>query len=644
MYKFQKVSLMKIFFQTIIALFIINISFAQTNYYVNNSLGTNTPDNGSGSGASAWKTIQYAVDNVANPSVVNIINISSDVYNLLNNQIDINRSFSNLTLLGEGIDNTIIQSAADTSLSNSRVVKVYSGNTVSIKKLTIRYGRFKGSTNSNDGGGGILNSGGTLTIDFCKITENSGKWSEKGIGGGISNYGGNLTIRNSTISHNTGATGGVTGTGAQGGGIGSINGTLNVYNSTISFNYAPLTGGGICVLSDGAYAVFNMENSTVYGNTAKAYAGIRISVFGSQPSSFDVITNINSCTIFNNSAPDYGGIGLTVPSSFNIKNSIVAGNTPTDLACSTFVAITSGGYNIFQTVSGSLTINGNQNNGIGSDPGLLPLADNNTTNGTQTCETELGSPAINAIPGGNGAPLLDQRGAVRNGDYDIGAYEFSPLFVKVNLKVFLQGPYNGSSMNTALITILPPTQPYGGSPWNYNGSENVAIDFFATHTDIVDWVLLELRSDLTTVVTKRAAFLKNDGNIVDVDAVSPLTFNGLNSGNYYVVVRHRNHLAIMSAAAVLLSSASGLYDFTTAQTQAYGTNSMVDLTGGGTVFGMVAGDASNDGQVNVDDRNATWNNKNLVGYRIDDVTLDGQVNVDDRNITWNNKNLGTQIP
>ena len=133
---------MKIFFQTIIALFIINISFAQTNYYVNNSLGNDTLGNGSGPGASAWKTIEYAVNNVSNPSVDEIIiNISSDVYDLSNDQIDIDRNFLNLTLVGEGSDNTFIQSAADTSLSTSRVIKVYSGNNVIIKDLTVRYGR-----------------------------------------------------------------------------------------------------------------------------------------------------------------------------------------------------------------------------------------------------------------------------------------------------------------------------------------------------------------------------------------------------------------------------------------------------------------------------------------------------------------------
>ena len=69
----------------------------------------------------------------------------------------------------------------------------------------------------------------------------------------------------------------------------------------------------------------------------------------------------------------------------------------------------------------------------------------------------------------------------------------------------------------------------------------------------------------------RAAFIKSDGTIVDTDGTSPVQFTGLSDGDYYVVIRHRNHLAIMSASAIPLSSSSALYDFTTSQSQAYTT-------------------------------------------------------------------------
>jgi phage tail sheath gpL-like len=51
----------------------------------------------------------------------------------------------------------------------------------------------------------------------------------------------------------------------------------------------------------------------------------------------------------------------------------------------------------------------------------------------------------------------------------------------------------------------------------------------------------------------------------------------------------------MSAAPVPVSATSSLYDFTTAQTQAFGTTPMVLLSAG--VFGMYAGDVTANGTI-----------------------------------------------
>ena len=211
------------------------------------------------------------------------------------------------------------------------------------------------------------------------------------------------------------------------------------------------------------------------------------------------------------------------------------------------------------------------------------------------------------------------------------------------LYVYLQGSYNAEtySMNTSLNSsgLIPLSQPYNTVPWSYAGTESVA----SIPADVVDWILVELRTGTgpETKVATRAGFLKTDGNISDLDGTNLLAFPGLSGGNYYVVIRHRNHLPVMSSTPIAINSSSSGWGLTN-QSAVYGTNALIDLGSGN--FGMIAGDATGDGQVNVEDRNATWNNKNLTGYRLDDVSLDGQVNVEDRNITWNNKNLSTQIP
>ena len=211
-----------------------------------------------------------------------------------------------------------------------------------------------------------------------------------------------------------------------------------------------------------------------------------------------------------------------------------------------------------------------------------------------------------------------------------------PVGIVANLKVYLQGPFSGGSMTATLDTsgFIPHTSDsaYSAATYGYTASTVSSIP----NTSIVDWLLVELRSDTAgaTKVGSRAGFLKSDGTVVDIDGASPLSFTGVLPGNYYIVVRHRNHLAIMSAVAVALSSTSAPYDFTTAQSQAYGTNAMAALTGG--AFGMIAGDVNQDGIIKYNlasnDRALIYvrigsGNVNLTvsGYYPEDINLDGVV-------------------
>jgi trimeric autotransporter adhesin len=211
--------------------------------------------------------------------------------------------------------------------------------------------------------------------------------------------------------------------------------------------------------------------------------------------------------------------------------------------------------------------------------------------------------------------------------------------VVANLKVFLQGCYNSGAMTTSLNTggYIPLTQPYNTAPWIYSGTETVA----SIPATVVDWILIELRAgtDAATKVAERAGFLKSDGSVVDTNGTNLLTFRSVNAGNYYVVVRHRNHLAIMSANAVALNTTSTLYDFTTAQTQAYGADAMKDLGSG--IYGLYSGDGNSDGQITTLDydiflplvKSAT------TGYNITDWNMDGLITTLDFDIWLANAKL-----
>jgi hypothetical protein len=184
------------------------------------------------------------------------------------------------------------------------------------------------------------------------------------------------------------------------------------------------------------------------------------------------------------------------------------------------------------------------------------------------------------------------------------------------------------------------------APFNYAGTENVA----SVPANATDWVLVELRETSGgTAVSQRAAFLQNDGQVLETTGSAGYWATTAKASgydlSYFVVVKHRNHLSAMSAAAVALPNAAA-YDFTTAQTQAFGTSPLAALTGGG--FGLFAGDGSGDGFVTTADFSPwlTAFRAGSTGYVATDYNLDGNVTTGDFSIWLPNFRSGaaTQVP
>jgi large repetitive protein len=153
-------------------------------------------------------------------------------------------------------------------------------------------------------------------------------------------------------------------------------------------------------------------------------------------------------------------------------------------------------------------------------------------------------------------------------------------YVELAVKVLLDGPYNEADdlMNDGLRAagLLPLAQPYGTAPFNYSGTETVLPAVFAVTGDdaIVDWLLLELRNPTTpsVIVARRAVLLQRDGDVVDLDGTSPVRFVDLLGAEFHVAVRHRNHLAVMTALAPTISHLPAIVDFTSTGYANYGTS------------------------------------------------------------------------
>jgi len=225
-------------------------------------------------------------------------------------------------------------------------------------------------------------------------------------------------------------------------------------------------------------------------------------------------------------------------------------------------------------------------------------------------------------------------------------------FIVLASKVFLQGPFIPASDPPAMTTALnsggfiQTSQPYSASPWNYAGTEEVSPSFFTNNPSIADWILVELRTSIAPSPSdpRRAAFLKSDGNMVGLDGTSPVNFNGISPGDYYIVIRHRNHLAVMSSITWSLNSSSAsVYDFTTDSLKFYGhVLGSIKLESG--VWGMIGGDTNGSGFINVLDFIEPDNDRFLSGYRNSDDNMTGFVNVLDFILPDNNRSKGSQLP
>jgi len=206
----------------------------------------------------------------------------------------------------------------------------------------------------------------------------------------------------------------------------------------------------------------------------------------------------------------------------------------------------------------------------------------------------------------------------------------------LGMNVVLQGAFNAETgwMSTTLRDAghVPLQQPYNAAPWNYEGAEGVE----AMPEGVVDWVLVELRQGspdaAMTTARRSAALLFNDGSIREAAGFAPMSFLGLADGDYHVVIRHRNHIDVMSSQATPFLGGVGLWDFRSTTMRAHGSDAMAMLGEG--AFGLWSGDGNADGQVTAPDFNLynTGTALGEVGYLQGDYNLDGQITAPDFNL------------
>jgi hypothetical protein len=390
-----------------------------------------------------------------------------------------------LTIAGPGAD-TITVSGSHAS----RVFNIAATYAVGISGLTIADGNVVGAN-----GGGIL-SAGTLALNDCIVSNNSAA-----NGGGIfSNR--TLTVSNSAISDNSVSS---FGEGSAVFSVGQVNlsdsaisgnrggiiavcyingGTVTVSNCSLTSNpslQACIEGNGTLTVSNstiagnGGYGVWNgsgtatVSNSTIAGNAGYGFRNSqRLTVSNSTIAGNslggieDIAFSINSTAMLvSTSVADNGGHQLVAQSGYGmpqgtatiqLRNTIVSSDGHSaNLAAGLAGTFSSMGYNLSSDGGGGfLTAPGDLTN---TDPRLGPLQDNGGP--TQTRALLAGSPALGAgDPAESG--VADQRGVVRSGGVNIGAYQASADHL-----VFLQQPTDTAAGDTMAAVIVEIVDQFG---------------------------------------------------------------------------------------------------------------------------------------------------------------------------------------
>lgn len=219
----------------------------------------------------------------------------------------------------------------------------------------------------------------------------------------------------------------------------------------------------------------------------------------------------------------------------------------------------------------------------------------------------------------------------------IGCTASSSIFVSyspptnIYLTAYLEGTYDSLTgmMHTQLrdAELLPLLSTYNNEPWEATHS-----GFFSEVSDmpahVSDYVLIEILDEAGEIVVQTDALVLHDGTITSIQNpdLGAIESCFLEEGTFYnIIVRHRNHLAVLSSSMAMVSDGELHYDFSCAMTQAAGLNQLTQLAPD--IFGLKAGDIDGNGVMTLSDFNIYTSESDLVNvYARSDLNADGQVN------------------
>jgi len=278
----------------------------------------------------------------------------------------------------------------------------------------------------------------------------------------------------------------------------------------------------------------------------------------------------------------------------------------------------------------------------------------NSTNGSTLFNFD-GSFYYTPFPGFTGIDSFTYQvcdnGAVNYCDTAVVYVEINLECLITNISIILEGAYNFQTglMSTQLNTdrkVLPGMsnnpisgQPYSISPWNYTGNEGQGWTDTNYDNTVVDWILVSFRTGISkeTQEFQIAGLVQADGSVVfpgECISGSDLT------GDYYIVIEHRNHMAVMSPVKV--NAQTGLsWDFKAQDSYSAGGVGAKELLLN--TWAMYAADCNQKDDLVSSDINgkdkASWllDNGLFNRYLPTDINMNGDINGADK-VIWETNN------
>ncbi|MEM6719887.1 MAG: lectin-like protein [Bacteroidota bacterium] len=211
-----------------------------------------------------------------------------------------------------------------------------------------------------------------------------------------------------------------------------------------------------------------------------------------------------------------------------------------------------------------------------------------------------GLPSGSEFPIGTTTNIFEATDAAGNTvtcSFDVTVEAICNTDFSLELDVFLQGA--ALNPNTGEEELMRDDLRKGGfiptrSPYSDMLTCDATVFDVSGNDAIVDWIWIELRdaADNTIVSYAQSALLQRDGDVVDIDGISPLDFS-TTEDRYYVALHHRNHLGIMSTNAIMFTTGTTTNVNFKDNNETFGSNSQTD-SGMSGVFGLWCGNVNQD--------------------------------------------------